>query len=713
MISKPKRNNYNPTSKIVILLTLTVVLFFSLNVAMRYLLTFLQSAKNIENKIPNPADMYDFKIRYLVIPPDNLDLPVILLGSFALALFFTYKIDGYLQRRNANKNIDGDARWITNKELNKTLIPVSKNNIKNADVSGIVLADFKNNFYVDTDTIHSLIIGTTRSGKGQTFVLPMIRMLSSGKRKQNMIINDPKGEITENTYGILRRNGYKIYILNLVDTNKSHLWNPLQVIIDEYIKAQEGKGDLSKATKLINSLSATFCEDSTSRERFWSLSAQSLLSAMILYLLDVGYKNNSLDKLNMYSVYSFFLEYGSKNERIVDNKTKTFYEENALDKLFQKLPVGHPAKLAYATSTFASGDTRGSIFSILASNLQIFGSDVGISKLTAGNDIDFSFLTDEKVPCAVFMVVPDEDSSRHILASLFVNQCYSSLIEQSRKYPQQQLPRRVQFILDEFGNMTRIPEMDIKITISLGRNILFNLFVQDLNQLDMKYGKSAKTIRSNCGNIIYINSIDNDTNEYISRLLGNETVEYRSYSGKLNEFLNSQNINVKGRRLLTATELSVLEMGETVVKRQRCYPIFTKFTPWYKLGLPIIPLDKIRIKFKEIKLEEILFPFSLIGKEVEVKAEALREQSPVEEIEESILDDYDFDDEFEEVEYDPYSAILDKVTHLTGGEFDIYSREGKYSACRRLVNTLKFKKKIDEKEYHTMIEFIKLVQEEK
>ena len=204
---------------------------------------------------------------------------------------------------------------------------------------------------------------------------------------------------------------------------------------------------------------------------------------------------------------------------------------NALDLLFQDLPIGHPAKLSYATSNFATGDMRSSIFSTLASNLEIF-ADSGIAKLTSSNEIDFIDLVDPRKPCAIFMVVPDEKVNRHILASLFINQCYSALVDLANGFPGKRLPQRIQFILDEFGNMVKIPHMSVKLTVCLGRNILFNLFVQDFNQLDEKYGNSAKTLRSNCGNLVYINSIDTDTNEYISKVLGSKTVEYETLSGK-------------------------------------------------------------------------------------------------------------------------------------------------------------------------------------
>ena len=139
-------------------------------------------------------------------------------------------------------------------------------------------------------------------------------------------------------------------MLNLRDTNYSSLWNPLFPIVREYKKAQETEDkDLSKVSELITEL-AGILTDNPKSDPIWPTSAKSLLSAMIMLLLCKGYESNCLDKLNMYSVYSFFLEYGSKNYQI--GKTVV----NALDLLFQDLPIGHSAKISYATSNFATGE---------------------------------------------------------------------------------------------------------------------------------------------------------------------------------------------------------------------------------------------------------------------------------------------------------------------------------------------------------------------
>lgn len=219
----------------------------------------------------------------------------------------------------------------------------------------------------------------------------------------------------------------------------------------------------------MQSLATVFTADEQSQP-IWPESAKSLLVAMILYLLEKGYDDGNLANVSMYSIYNLFVEFGTENEVQIVNGEKR--NVNALDSLFKSLPRGSAAKAAYATSRFAEGDCRASIFTTLSSDISIFGSDSGISRLTSGNQINFEELADPDHPMAVIMIVPDEKKSRHVIASLFVNQCYNALVDYANKFIGQKLPQRVHFILDEFGNMVNIPDMDTKITVGAGRNLL-------------------------------------------------------------------------------------------------------------------------------------------------------------------------------------------------------------------------------------------------
>lgn len=393
-------------------------------------------------------------------------------------------------------------------------------------------------------------------------------------------------------------------------------------VIKAYLSDLEiGDTDFSHAIEFIHELAFSITENEKS-DPVWPECAGSLLSAVMIYLLEDCHKKNMLDQYTLPSVFNFFIEMASCE--CIINKKKVI----ALDDLLSNLPAGHPAKMDYATSKFAEGEMRASVFATMASNMRLF-IDPGVAHLISGNDIDFSELVNPDKPCAIFMIIPDGKSTRKRLASLFVAQCYEELLEISRDYPGRVLPQRVRFILNELGNMPRVPDLVSKITSALGRNILFDLYVQSMEQLESKYGRNdASTIQGNCGNWVYINSLDKNTNKYVSEQLGNSTLEYRTYNSENGDVLDrSRMSHLKGCPLKRPDELPRMKFGEIIVIRQRCYPIHTKITPFYKLKLPVKLIRDIIPKSAPVPLRELLLPVSSFIKAFYQKAEEAAENS--------------------------------------------------------------------------------------
>lgn len=644
------------------------------------------------------AEIMAPRLEYLYASPDGIPFFTPYVVGFIVAIAICFRMEQKYQVKHSQDRLHGTSRWSELKEIKNELYEIPEKDFANAEKSGIPLAFFNGKYYVDVTTTHSIIIGTTRSGKTQTFVLPFINLLASCQvitSKQSMVINDPKGEILENTYDILKRNGYKVVVLNLRDTDRTSCWNPLSFIIEEYVYAKEHSTDMSKVNDYIDTMANTLTYNPDT-DPIWPSSAKSLLKAIILYLLDTGYENDCLDKVNMYSVYQMFVEYGSDDEvKIVNGAQVTV---NKLDQLFKTLPVGSSAKAAYATSKFASGDMRSSIFATLADNISIFGSDEGIASLTSRNDIRFDDLVDNDQPTAIFMVVPDDRPTRHVIASLFINQCYTAMIEYLSRNSMQSLPRRVNFILDEFCNMVRIPGMDNKITVSAGRNILFHLFLQDLSQLDIKYKDEAKVIRTSCGNLIYIYSMDPDTNEFISRLLGNETKEYIAYSGSLKEYISQQSFQAMGRALMTADELSVMDYGETVIKRQRMYPIKSTFEFFYKSGHKITKLDDIVLSEQRVALSKTLFDFELINARLNSPGSDTPQKniSSMYSIPDRPLSSPGARRQTTHAKQNPMKLAIEEADKLTNGEFSLLISRNEYNQCETLLKRFKARRSLDE-----------------
>ena len=662
--------------KIIQLLILSPLIFVTTNIVMKYFSLSLQYGKYAKTK--TSKEFFKFQIKYLYNGIENIPPFLAAMMAIVAAMFIVIRLDIRWHVKHDSDNLKSDDRWMNIKELKDNFAVENVRNIEygTAKQGGIMVAMNGKKVYLDTENIHTLVIGTTRSGKGQLVIRPLIYTISMVEEKQSFITNDMKGDALESTYSILEENGYNVYVLNLDDATRSDEWDLLYEAKKEYLKViEDDEPDLSNCNKIIDSIASLFTDNPKS-DPIWPDSAHALLMAMILYMIEQGYKNNKLDKVTMPSIYHFFVTYGSHDE--IRDKVRV----NALDEIFRNLPVGNPARAAYASSNFAKGEMRGSIFSTLATNLKIFSTDMGVQKITSGNTIDFSkIVVPDGKPCAVFIILPDEDRSRDIIASAFVNQCYDYLVKQAKKYPRKMLPRRVQFILDEFANMPRLPAMDNKTSIGAGHNILFTLVVQSLNQLDDKYGTMAKSIRGTCGNVMYINSIDKDTNQYISTLLGNEQFDITTYSGNLNEWLSHQNLSHETKPLMSATQLGRMKKGKAVIIRQRSYPIITKFKMFYKYGIPVTSIEDIPLHEIKRKVRDSFYPIkdfqSSIGMNVvpDQDNKEFPQQFPVSDNDD--IDTIDFgDDNVEDFEGEQAESanrlqeIYDKLNKATQNEFD-------------------------------------------
>lgn len=188
-------------------------------------------------------------------------------------------------------------------------------------------------------------------------------------------------------------------------------------------------------------------------------------------------------------------------------------------------------------------------------------------------------------PTAVFMIIPDYDSSNHTLASIFTKQLYTNLAVNCAETKGKKCFTRVQFIMDEFGNMPPIDDMDQVMTVCLGRNIIFNLVVQSYSQIKRKYGESAEAIKENCQNHIYIMSTNEETIEELSKKAGHKTLVGQSSNEAHLELDNKITKSADQTRIITFDRLSQLIEGETLVIRSlhrqdnkrrkvRPYPIF-------------------------------------------------------------------------------------------------------------------------------------------
>ncbi|MDE6583738.1 MAG: type IV secretory system conjugative DNA transfer family protein, partial [Clostridia bacterium] len=211
-----------------------------------------------------------------------------------------------------------------------------------------------------------------------------------------------------------------------------------------------------------------------------------------------------------------------------------------------------------------------------------FMNDIGISYLTSQSDINFDDFTSK--PTAFYLIIPDDREERHNLAILCLSQLYKRLVDKANTYPGQKLPTHVYFILEEFGNLPPIPKFDSMITVSRGRNILYEMACQSYTQLESKYGQeAAKTIIGNCNAQIFIGTDDQPTRDSFSKMCGEVQLMHEETSVSKNEKnYNDRNTTTNTQRttraLISPYELGQLEFGTVIVKLFRYNPMRLKLT---------------------------------------------------------------------------------------------------------------------------------------
>ena len=230
-----------------------------------------------------------------------------------------------------------------------------------------------------------------------------------------------------------------------------------------------------------------------------------------------------------------------------------------------------PAGTAYtkASSTLmAPSETKGSILSVFKQKIQLFASRANLSEMLSNNDFDMRDIGKKKT--AVFIVIQDEKTTYHSLVTIFLKQCYETLISVAQESGGK-LPHRTNFILDEFANMPPLKDVTTMVTAARSRNIRFTFIIQNFAQLYEVYGKeNGETIKGNCGNIVYLISTELSALEEISKMCG--------------DVKSKEKEKTSSTPLVTVSDLQRLSQWETIILRLRTMPFKTKLTPNYQMN---------------------------------------------------------------------------------------------------------------------------------
>lgn len=474
-----------------------------------------------------------------------------------------------------------ETRWATIDEMQSagTYIDLSS---EDYPAAGLPLLSDGKTAYVDDQDTHSLIFGATGSKKTRLFCMPLINMLA--KAGESFIVTDPKGELYARTSGLAKAKGYNTVVLNFRDIGCGDMWNPLALPYEMY-----HSGDKETGIAMLNDFISTIAEPqrANTKDIFWPEMAASFALANLLLLMECA----TPEEANIASLA----------------RLCAADSERPLMALAEKMSDETVAGMNYKGVFVGAENTKRSIYVSLYGMVRIFNTQERLTRMLSGNTIDMRKIGREKT--AVYVIVPDEKTTYHFLVTSFVKQVYEVLISEAQKEADFKLPVRVNFVLDEFCNMPKIPDMPAMISAARSRNMRYFLVAQSMHQLRGKYGEDADTIKGNCDNWVFLTSKELALLNEISELCGSITTA-----------------DGRQRRLISVSELQRLDKqkGEAMIMHARQYPIITEMAdidaydafkgyepiPLRSFSLPSAQVFSVHKLLKDVLTNGRLCPFS-------------------------------------------------------------------------------------------------------
>ena len=471
-----------------------------------------------------PAVMNDlFHIEFC---GDSLKTVLVLLCAYGLAVGVILS-----SRRNYRRGEEhGSAKWGSARTVNRKYRAAEPEDNK----------IFTQNVRMGLDgrkhrrNLNTVVVGGSGAGKTRFYAKPNLCQANT-----SFTVLDPKGELLRSTGHLLRQKGYEVRVLDLLNMEKSHCYNPFVYLRDD--------NDVQRL--VTNLFKSTTPKGSQSNDPFWDTAASMLLLALIFYL---KYEAPP-DEQNFPMVMEML--------RAADVREDCDEYTSPLDELFERLEMREPDHIAvkyYKDYHSGSAKTLKSIQITLAARLEKFNLS-SLAALTATDELDLPSLGEKKV--ALFALIPDNDTSFNFLVSILYTQLFQQLFYLADHKYGGSLPIPVHFLMDEFSNVSLPEDFSKILAVMRSRNVYVSIILQNVAALKALFEKEWESILGNCDEFLYLGGNETSTHKLISEsYLGKSTIDTNTYgksSGRNGNY--STNYQISGRELLTPDEVRMLD----------------------------------------------------------------------------------------------------------------------------------------------------------
>ena len=398
--------------------------------------------------------------------------------------------------------------------------------------------------------LNVLVVGGSGAGKTRFYAKPNIMQCNT-----SFIIADPKGEMLRSVAPLLLEKGYDVKVFNLITPSNSDGYNPFT-----YIRTDE---DVIKL--ITNLIQNTTPKNAQQNDPFWEKSEIALDTALMLYLL-----HEAPPEEQNFEMLMFLIE----NAAAMEDDDEY---QSPVDLLFQGLEDENPEHIAlkqYKIFKQASGKTAKSILISAAVRLAAFNLPE-IARMTSYDNLDLGSMGEKKK--AIFCVIPVNDNSFNYLVGMLYTQAFQELYYRADHKHGGELPIPVHFVMDEFANVALPDNFERLLATMRSRRISVSIIIQNMAQLKALFKDSWESLVGNCDTMLYLGGNEQSTHEYISKMLGKETIDTRT-RGITRGSHGSSNTNYQnaGRELLTLDEVRLLDNSNALIFIRGEKPIMDK-----------------------------------------------------------------------------------------------------------------------------------------
>lgn len=510
---------------------------------------------------------YNLKNRFFFVPTKEYKVIFLLISMF----FLIKSLDILSNNKKYMRGEEyGSSRWATSKEKQKYKDRKEQKNLILAEDIRLSLngRKIKRNANV-------CVVGASGTGKSRYVVKPNLMQLNT-----SYVITDPKGELFKETGKMFLNHKYKVKVFNLKDISETMKYNPFKY----FYKIED-------IFSFIKMLIENTDNGAKGNDPFWEKAETLLLQAIMIYL----YEERPKHEQTLPNVIKLL-----RTAKIAEDEEKGTV--NPLDIIFSDLEKEKGETFAvkqYKDFKAGSGKTLKTVLMCALTRLA-FVDIPTIENMLSDDELEIEKLGQEKT--ALFVIIPDNESSFNFLVSILYNQMFKVLVNiadtKTLKIP-------IQYVLDEIANIGQIPNFEKVMGTIRSRKMSAMIFLQSISQLENMYKNTWKSIVDNCNSTLFLGG--DESAEWMSKKLGKRTIDSTTtnQSRGRNKSTSENNV-ILGRELMTAEEITRMPDEDCICKIRGSYPMYsrkydiTKHPLYSELGDAFDPENKNNFNFQDL-----------------------------------------------------------------------------------------------------------------